>query len=123
MGKDWGAPARAHHAALDLLREALLGRAQDHTIRMRLSDEIRDRLGELDNIIDVHGLLGTAMGFALASSSMTREDILKLHSDMDALGDETSKYAQAARVSKEFVLDVVMMVQEIAQQGFCQAIA
>ncbi len=63
------------------------------------------------------------MGFALASSLTTREDIHKLHSNMDALGDEISKYAQAAWVSKEFVLDGVMRVQEIAQQESHQAIA
>ncbi len=57
------------------------------------------------------------MGFALASSSSTREDILKLRSDMDALGDEISKYSQAAWGSKEFVLNVVMRIKESAQQG------
>jgi hypothetical protein len=63
------------------------------------------------------------MGFALASSSSIRDDILKLHSDMDALGDEISKYAQAAWVSKEFLLKVVTRVQDIAQLGSRQAIA
>jgi hypothetical protein len=79
-------------------------------------------LGELDDIIGAHGSLGVAMGFALASISTTREDILKLHSDMDTLVDEISKYAQAAWVSKEFVLNVMMRVQESAQQGFRQTI-
>jgi hypothetical protein len=79
-------------------------------------------LGELDNIIGVHGSLGAAMGFALALSSSTREDILKLHSDMDALGDEISKYSQADWGSKEFVLKIVMRVQESVQQRFRQDI-
>jgi hypothetical protein len=41
----------------------------------------------------------------------------------DALGDEISKYAQATRVSKNFVLNIVTRVQDFAQQGSRQAIA
>ncbi len=63
------------------------------------------------------------MGFALTSSSTTRDDILKLHLVVDYLGDEISKYAQAAWVSKEFLLNVMTRVKEIAQQGSSQAIA
>ncbi len=40
VGRDWGAITRAHRAALDLLREAVSGRAQDHKIRTRVSDKI-----------------------------------------------------------------------------------
>jgi hypothetical protein len=122
VGKDWGATVRAHCEALSLLREAVLGRTQGHKIRMPVSDKNQDWLGKLNNIIGVQGSLGAAMGFALASSSTTRENILKLSSDMDALGDEISKYAQATRVSKEFLLNIVMRVQESGQQGSCQAI-
>jgi hypothetical protein len=42
VGKDWGSTARAHHAALDLLREEVLGRAQDQKIRMHIPDKIQD---------------------------------------------------------------------------------
>jgi hypothetical protein len=68
-------------------------------IKMRISNEIQDWLGELDNIISVHGLLGADMGFALATGLTTSDDLFKLQSDMDALGEEISKYhAQAAWV-------------------------
>ncbi len=39
VGKDWGATARAHCVALDLLREAVLGRTHEHKIRMHVSDQ------------------------------------------------------------------------------------
>jgi hypothetical protein len=40
VGKNGGATARAHHAAPGLLREAMLGRTQEHKIRMPISDQI-----------------------------------------------------------------------------------
>jgi hypothetical protein len=40
VGKDWGATTWAHCAALDLLRDAVSGRAQDQKIRTRVSNKI-----------------------------------------------------------------------------------
>jgi hypothetical protein len=53
----------------------------------------------------------------LSAGAATIEDMLKIRAKMDAFGDQVQGFANAAEVSKEYLLGPISKVLDLAQQG------
>ena len=103
-GKPWGPLARAHRAALDLLRQAvtsgLRGRRKlEERLALKMEDEIRAQIGNLGELIQEHGSLAEAMSHAIAMGTSAEDDIVEMRDKMTQFSDDIRAFAENASVS------------------------
>jgi hypothetical protein len=86
-GKPWGPLARAHRAALDLLRQAILsgqnGRHQlEERLNSRIEEAVKEQIRELSYLINKHGSLAEAMSNAITMGTLVGKNIVEMRDKM-----------------------------------------
>jgi hypothetical protein len=121
-GTEWRPVARLHRAALELLWQAITSNTKEvrslkTSLSYKINEAIKEQLGELDYLIHEHGSLANAMSMAIYASSLSLEDVVELQSKMDNFGNKLQAFAEAADVSKEYMMGLMTKVLDIACKG------
>jgi hypothetical protein len=64
----------------------------------------------LNSLIARHGNLANTFKAAIATGTASYNEVLKIQSRMDDLGEELQNFATAADVSKKFILNIITRV-------------
>ncbi len=80
-------------------------------------DKVRIQLGSLEQIIQEHGFIAATMNLTLAMGKATMADMIKIRNELDAFGEEVREFADAAHVSKKYLLTLISQVLDVAKQG------
>ena len=120
--------AHSHWAALELLWQAITSNTKEvrslkTSLSYKIDEGIKEQLGELEYLIHEHGSLANAMSMAIYASSLSLEDVVELQSKMDNFGNKLQAFAEAADVSKEYMMGLMTNVLDIAREGTQQALA
>ncbi len=121
-GMDWGPIAQAHRTALELLWDAV---SQSYHDRCKLEDfleekislEVRSNLGNLNRLIQEHGLLGDTISEAIMLGKSTAYKLHLIKKDIGTFRDKLTAFADAAKVSKEYPLCLISQVLDVEQDS------
>jgi hypothetical protein len=124
---DWAPTARDHRKAVELLQHAV---SESFTKKKKfaalleghMTQALQTQLGDLEHIISEHGLIATALAVSIDSGLTSADEMLKLRSELDAFGDEVKQFADEAQVLKEYLLNLILQVLDVARQGSRRAL-
>jgi hypothetical protein len=117
---DWGLSAWAHHAAIDLLRYAMLKSSKwEVQLSIKVDARICKQLGKLKHLIEEHGSLADAMTASFESGEALMEDADALKAEMERFYKELKAFAEEAYISKEYLLDIISRVCQNTKKDSC----
>jgi hypothetical protein len=121
-GMDWGPIAQAHRTALELLQDAVSQSYHDRSklkdlLEEKISLEVRSHLGNLDRLIQEHGLLGDAISETIALGKSTVYEFRLIKKDIGTFWDELTVFVDTAKVSKDYALHLISQVLEVVQDS------
>ncbi len=127
-GTDWGPAARVHRAALELLRQAITTNSKElktvwGTVDLKIDEAVKEHLGDLNHLIQEHGSLANAMTLVMEAGTTSVKDVVELRSKMGTFRSKLQAYAEAADVSKEYMMSLLTKVLDITHEGAQRAVA
>ncbi len=122
---DWPPTTSAHCNVLEMLGRILASTTKSTAAEVRSLEciirkvggetvDVKKQLGNLQHLIQEHGLLADAVQAMLAADSFVQDDLTALQEDIDRFSEELQDFAGLAKVSLEMVLTIISRIRDKA---------